>query len=143
MNKLAKQRDGYHDGYNKGYNMGYDQGYSHGRQAGVNNFAIPFEGTSIIIPTYNQLHYLKECIASIVQYTPEPYELIIIDNASDDGTAEYLKSACGLRSRINKENLGFAGAVNQGLMMARGTTLMILNNDAVVTPNWHSNLLTG
>ncbi|MCQ6559727.1 glycosyltransferase family 2 protein [Paenibacillus mendelii] len=141
MNKLAKESAGFNDGFSKGYNKGYEDGFSRGRNAGAANFTLPFEGTSIIIPTYNQLHYVKECIESIVQHTPEPYELIVIDNASDDGTAAYLKSAGGLRYRINKENLGFAGAVNQGLMLARGTTLLILNNDSVVTPNWLSNLL--
>ncbi|GGF98691.1 glycosyltransferase family 2 protein [Paenibacillus abyssi] len=141
MNKAVKRADGYNDGYNKGFNKGYHDGYSRGKLEGAAGYSIPFDGTSIIIPTYNQLLYLKECIESIVRYTPEPYELIIIDNASVDGTADYLKAAGGLRFRINKENLGFAGAVNQGLMMARGSTLMILNNDSVVTPHWLSNLL--
>lgn len=142
MSHMNKHKtDGYNDGFKKGFHSGYRDGYDHGRHKGISQFGNVFEGTSIIIPTYNQLPYLKECIESIVQYTDTPYELIIIDNASDDGTAEFLKSSQGLRYRINEENLGFAGAVNQGLMMAKGTTLMILNNDSVVTTNWLSNLL--
>lgn len=142
MNRISHHKtDGYNDGFNKGFHSGYKDGYSRGRHMGISQFRNVFEGTSIIIPTYNQLPYLKECIESIAQYTGTPYELIIIDNASDDGTAEFLKSSQGLRFRINEENLGFAGAVNQGLMMAKGTTLMILNNDSVVTTNWLTNLL--
>lgn len=141
MSKAVRHKIGYRDGYHHGYNTGYDHGYAQGRIVGITNFAIPFEGTSIIIPTYNQLHYLQECIASVIRYTSEPYELIVIDNASTDGTGEFLKSSRHLRYHINKENLGFAGAVNQGFMLSRGTTLLILNNDAVVTQNWLSNLL--
>ncbi|MGG3283043.1 glycosyltransferase family 2 protein [Paenibacillus solani] len=139
--KSTHQRNGYNDGFNKGLHSGYRDGYERGRNKGIIQFSNAFEGTSIIIPTYNQLPYLKECIESILHYTDAPYELIIIDNASDDGTAEFLKSSHGLRFQINKDNLGFAGAVNQGLMMAKGTTLMILNNDSVVTTKWLSNLL--
>ncbi|KKO54278.1 glycosyltransferase family 2 protein [Paenibacillus sp. DMB20] len=141
MNNGAYANQGYKDGYAKGFDAGYADGYSRGKTEGSIRSTTYFEGTSIIIPTYNQLGYLKECVESIVRYTNEPYELIIIDNASADGTAEYLKSAQGIRFRINPENLGFAGAVNQGLLMAKGTTLLILNNDAVVTTNWLSNLL--
>ncbi|MGG4108259.1 glycosyltransferase family 2 protein [Paenibacillus lautus] len=142
MSHISKhKRNGYNDGANKGFNSGYKAGYTRGRHVGITQFTNVFQGTSIIVPTYNQLDYLKECIESILHYTDAPYELIIIDNASDDGTAEFLKSSQGLRFQINEENLGFAGAVNQGLMMAKGTTLMILNNDSVVTTNWLSNLL--
>ncbi|MFS0723243.1 glycosyltransferase family 2 protein [Paenibacillus sp. 1P07SE] len=133
--------NGYADGARNGYIKGYEDGYSRGAAEGVSRFHLPFQGTSIIIPTYNKVNYLRECVDSIRAYTPEPYELIIIDNASDDGTDVYLRSLQGVRWRINPANLGFAGSVNQGLMLARGTTLMILNNDSVVTEGWLSNLL--
>ncbi|MDF2815088.1 MAG: glycosyl transferase family 2, partial [Paenibacillus sp.] len=101
------------------------------------------EGTSIVIPTYNQLNYLKDCIESIERYTPEPHEIIVVDNGSTDGTAEYLRSLPGnaVRHTISEHNLGFAGGVNQGLMMARGTRLLFLNNDTIATEGWLSNLL--
>jgi glycosyltransferase involved in cell wall biosynthesis len=46
--------------------------------------------SSIVILTYNQLEYIKLCIESIRKYTAVPYEIIIVDNASNDGTVEYL-----------------------------------------------------
>lgn len=120
----------------------YAAGYRDGRIMGAATYHQPFNGTSIIIPTYNQLGYLRSCIESIRKYTPQAYELIIIDNGSTDGTSAYLKSQAGwLRYKICKQNLGFAGGVNQGLMMAKGTSLVILNNDTIVTTNWLSNLL--
>jgi O-antigen biosynthesis protein len=126
----------------KGYAAGFGKGCDEGRQLGVNSFHTPFQGTSIIIPTFNQLHVLKECIESIRTHTDVPYELIVVDNASEDGTVEYLQSLVGtLRFRLNSQNLGFAGAINQGLMMAKGTTIVLLNNDTVVSRNWLSNML--
>ncbi|MFC3767207.1 glycosyltransferase family 2 protein [Paenibacillus sp. GCM10012303] len=133
----------YDGAYNTGYNSGHSHGYSLGFQKGSDAFADGFEGTSIVIPTYNQHKYVAECIESIGVYTPEPHEIIVIDNGSTDGTADYLRSLKRgtVRYKIFDRNLGFAGGVNQGLMMARGSTIMFLNNDTVVTRGWLSNLL--
>ncbi|MBD2871527.1 glycosyltransferase family 2 protein [Paenibacillus arenilitoris] len=126
----------------KNYLKGYAAGYRAGRLIGTASYHQLFNGTSIIIPTYNQFRYLKDCIESIRRHTPQSYELIIIDNGSTDATPAYLKSQAGrLRYKLFQENLGFAGGVNQGLMMAKGTSIVILNNDTIVTTNWLSNLL--
>lgn len=135
-------RLGYRQGFNRGFDMAFDRGYERGMADERSSGLRAFSGTSIIIPTWNQLAFLKQCLESIRLQTPEPHEVIVVDNASGDGTADYLRSLKGqVRFRINRENSGFAGAANQGLMMAGGTTLLILNNDTVVTPNWLSNLL--
>jgi uncharacterized protein YydD (DUF2326 family) len=55
------------------------------------------ELTSIVILTCNQLQYTKKCIESIFQNTRQPYELIIVDNGSTDGTVEYLETEVGSR----------------------------------------------
>ncbi|MFD2612359.1 glycosyltransferase family 2 protein [Paenibacillus gansuensis] len=134
-----RSRLGYQAGYGAGFNKGFDEGFNQGWEAGGRLF----EGTSIIIPTYNQQGFLQECIESIRAFTPQPYEIIVVDNGSTDGTVPYLQSVGGgnLRYRAVGHNLGFAGAVNQGLQMARGSTLLLLNNDTVVTANWLSNLM--
>ncbi|CAM4332660.1 glycosyltransferase family 2 protein [Paenibacillus tarimensis] len=124
------------------FKEGYEHGYKQGVTAGRESFNTLFEGTSIIIPTYNKKDYLQLCIESIARHTDLPYEIIVIDNASTDGTAEYLKSVSGqIRYRILETNHGFAGAVNQGLMMAKGQTILLLNNDTLVTPRWLDNML--
>lgn len=124
------------------YNAGFEAAYKEGVQAGLQRFAIPFEGTSIVIPTYNQLGFLRPCIESIIANTGAPYEIIVVDNASTDGTADYLRSLGGqVRFRVLETNRGFAGGTNVGLMMAKGTTMMLLNNDTLVTPNWLENML--
>ncbi|MHA0857011.1 glycosyltransferase family 2 protein [Paenibacillus sp. CMAA1364] len=125
------------------YNRGYNKGYAEGMKAGQQSYNNVFEGTSIIIPTYNQRDYLIQCIDSIEKNTTTPYELIVVDNASDDGTAEYLQQRNKtIRCWIHKQNLGFAGAINTGLMMAKGTTILLLNNDILVGKGWLELLLT-
>ncbi|UUZ84320.1 glycosyltransferase family 2 protein [Paenibacillus sp. P26] len=96
--------------------------------------------TSIIIPSYNEIGLLQECIASIRQYTAVPYEIIVVDNGSTDGTVNYC-----LQERIRlvslPRNKGFPAACNLGLKIATGDASLLLNNDTVVTHNWLSNML--
>ncbi|MBB6635844.1 glycosyltransferase family 2 protein [Cohnella thailandensis] len=124
------------------YDEGYEEGYREGMQRGVQSFSTPFPGTSIIIPTYNQIDFLKQCVASIMEHTVPPYEIIVVDNASTDGTEAYLKSLGGqVRHRILDSNKGFSGAINVGMMMAKGDTLLLLNNDTLATERWLDNML--
>lgn len=125
------------------YRSGYDEGYRAGVQQGMQSYGSVFAGTSIVIPAFNQVAMTKRCIESIVQHTHTPYEIIIVDNASTDHTQSYLKSLCGtVRYRTLDTNRGFAGAINVGMMMAKGQTIALLNNDTVVTAGWLDNLLT-
>lgn len=72
--------------------------------------------TSIIILSCNTLEFLQLCIASIHEYTEAgTYEIIVVDNASEDGSAEWLKEQKNLRCIYNEENLGFPKGCNQGL----------------------------
>ncbi|MFS0654152.1 glycosyltransferase [Bacillus sp. 179-C3.3 HS] len=93
--------------------------------------------TSIVILTYNELHLTKQCIDSIRQHTRrDEYELIIVDNASTDGTKDYIR---GLKDVIvieNEKNLGFAKGCNQGAKRATGDSILFLNNDTIVTEQW-------
>ncbi|MCD6452487.1 MAG: glycosyltransferase [Acidobacteria bacterium] len=92
--------------------------------------------SSIVIPVFNQLPYTKECLESIRKNTGAPYEIIVVDNGSTDGTYEYLKDLYYVRLIRNEENLGFATACNQGIRVARGEYIVLLNNDTIVTPHW-------
>lgn len=121
---------------------GYGEGYRQGVTAGIQSFPVLFEGTSIVIPTYNQLDMVRQCIYSIIENTDLPYEIIVVDNASTDGTSAYLQSLGGqVRFKVLERNRGFAGAINVGLMMAKGSTIVLLNNDTLLTENWLDQLL--
>jgi len=95
---------------------------------------------SVIILTWNQIDYTRECLDALQRTTPERHEVIIVDNGSRDGTVEWLQEhAAGdprCRLVLNSENRGFAAGCNQGLSIARGEWLVLLNNDVVVTPDW-------
>lgn len=103
---------------------------------------------SIIILVHNQLDYTRRCIDSILKWTPERYELIIVDNGSDEETRTYLceevpdvvPEGC-LKIIRMEENLGFAKGNNQGLAVAVAPYLVLLNNDVVVTPGWLTGLI--
>lgn len=97
--------------------------------------------TSIIIVTCNKFDYNKLCIESIRQFTaPGSYELLVIDNNSTDRTAEWLRRQADIRCVFNSENAGFPTACNQGIAIANGDAVLLLNNDTIVTPGWLSNL---
>ncbi|WP_010271059.1 glycosyltransferase family 2 protein [Paenibacillus senegalensis] len=98
--------------------------------------------TSIIIPTYNGLPLLQSCIQAIQQHTSEPYEIIVVDNGSKDGTNEYCRSM-GFTFASLAVNKGFPIACNIGLRMAAGDQLLLLNNDVIVSKDWLKNLLAG
>nr|AYQ71433.1 glycosyltransferase family 2 protein [Cohnella candidum] len=124
------------------YRQGFEEGFRQGVRAGGQHYGILFEGTSIVIPTHNQLAHLKKCLESVEKHTESAYEILVVDNASADGTAEYLKSLRGrIRFCVLEENRGFSGAVNIGLMMAKGRTIVLLKPDTWVTGNWLQNLL--
>lgn len=97
---------------------------------------------SVIVLTYNNLAYNKQCINSILKKTAYAnYELIVVDNQSTDGTVEYLtelgqKNIHNLKVILNDANYGFAGGNNIGIREAKGDYILLLNNDTVVTRGW-------
>jgi GT2 family glycosyltransferase/glycosyltransferase involved in cell wall biosynthesis/Flp pilus assembly protein TadD len=101
---------------------------------------------SIIILTFNQLHHTKICLDSIEKHTPLSHEIIIVDNGSTDGTVEYLKEyikTCEhARVIANSTNLGFSAGNNQGMAIARGEYILLLNNDTIVTEGWLSSMIS-
>ena len=100
---------------------------------------------SIIIVSYNNLALTRLCLASVLRHTAgQAYEVIVVDNASSDATPEFLRQLAArnasVRVLLQRENLGFARANNLALAQARGDVLVLLNNDAIVTPGWLSRL---
>lgn len=100
----------------------------------------PEKLTSIIMLTFNQLSLTGQCVRSLEKYTHAPYELIVIDNGSTDGTAEYLRrhenSKDNVRCVFNEENRAFSKANNQGIKIAKGDFILLLNNDVILTDKW-------
>ncbi|MNK87957.1 putative teichuronic acid biosynthesis glycosyltransferase TuaH [compost metagenome] len=96
---------------------------------------------SVIVVTYNNLELTKACLASLQTHTNHHnMEVIVVDNASADGSPAYLTewAAQGPDRKLilNDDNRGFAAGNNQGLAIADGEFLVLLNNDTFVTPGW-------
>ncbi len=96
--------------------------------------------TSIIVLACNGLDDTRLCLESVRRCTAVPYELILVDNGSTDGTAAYFRDYARkhphVRVILNASNRGFAGGNNQALSLARGDYVVLLNNDTVVTTGW-------
>lgn len=96
---------------------------------------------SIIVLSWNGLDLLPACLAAL---TPQLHnaELIVVDNGSHDGTAQYVHTHWPqARLLALPKNYGFAGGVNAGLSVARGEYLVLVNNDATVEPAFLTHLL--
>lgn len=95
---------------------------------------------SVIVVTYNNLALTRACLDSLENNREGPaLEIIVVDNASIDGTPEFLTqwaARSGQTIVLNPENRGFAAANNQGLAIANGDYLVLLNNDTQVTAGW-------
>ena len=91
--------------------------------------------------TFNQVEFTRQCLDSIRLLTDEPFELIVVDNGSTDGTLEYLRALPDVRVIENGTNRGFPAAANQGIAVAAGKQVLLLNNDVVVTTGWLGRIL--
>jgi glycosyltransferase involved in cell wall biosynthesis/GT2 family glycosyltransferase len=101
---------------------------------------------SLVVVTFNNLVFSRMCVESVLANTGDlPYELVVVDNGSTDGTPEYLRTLAAdgapLRVIANEGNRGFAPAVNQGLLASSGAALVLLNNDTIVPDGWLPRLL--
>jgi polysaccharide pyruvyl transferase CsaB len=102
---------------------------------------------SVVVVSYFNLDFTRRCLESVLRNSVYPsFEVIVVDNASTDGTPEYLREMAArhpdtIRIVLNDRNLGFAKANNQGLAIATGDRLVLLNNDTVVPNGWLPKLL--
>jgi GT2 family glycosyltransferase len=100
--------------------------------------------SSIILVSYNNLEYLRLCLESIYEKT-EDFEVIVVDNASSDGTPDFLKAFGERHSNaqviLNTVNEGFARGNNLGIARAVGNYIVLLNSDTVVTHGWLKKLI--
>lgn len=99
---------------------------------------------SIIIPVHNKWQLTAACLHSLAANPPETdFEVLVVDNASTDETRTNLLPlgaslfGTAFNCLVNEENINFAGACNRGAREAAHDLLFFLNNDTLLTPNWH------
>lgn len=89
--------------------------------------------TTVIIPNYNGMRYLRDCLSSLYACEKQAFSVIVVDNGSADGSVELIRrSFPQVRLICFPENRGFSAAVNAGIRAARTPWVILLNNDTVV-----------
>jgi GT2 family glycosyltransferase len=97
---------------------------------------------SVLIPVFRKVEYTLHCLASIARHPPAvPFEVLVLDDCSGDGSAAILSQVEGVRVLENPKNLGFLRSCNRGAGFARGRYLHFLNNDTEVTAGFIDELV--
>lgn len=91
---------------------------------------------SLVVLNYNGEEIIEECIASLQKTTYPNYEIIVVDNASTDGSWRILSALPGIALFKTEKNLGYAGGNNFGIARAKGKYFATVNNDIIVDPGW-------
>ena len=104
--------------------------------------ASPGPLVSVVIVNYNGRHHLERCLPSVAATSGVEFEVIVVDNGSNDGSVDWLASTWPrVRVLTLGTNLGFGAANRRGAEVARGTFIAFLNNDTVVDAGWLKALL--
>lgn len=92
---------------------------------------------SVVIPSYQTKGFMRDCLASIFSETRGiEYEVIVVDNASTDGTAEMIREQFPqVKLLVNERNVGFGSACNVGIRGGRGRYVLVLNSDTAMRGN--------
>jgi hypothetical protein len=111
--------------------------------------SLPTSGTdpgfSVIVVNWNGRHLLGECLDSVLCQREGILEIIVVDNGSTDGSANYVRERYGNRVRLVElaRNEGWAGGNNRGIETAKGEYVLLLNNDASLEEGFYQALKEG
>jgi GT2 family glycosyltransferase len=122
-------------------NLGYERRYRANRGPSIGEpTAAQTELASVIVVAHENLALTAACLDSIYAHTHRSFEVILVDNGSQEDFAPLAAALRTERGNLtylrNSRNEGFAQACNQGLAAARGDYLVIMHNDVLVTPGW-------
>lgn len=106
----------------------------------------PYDGhldASVVIPVYNGESTIAACIESVLRqsYPKESYEIIVVDNGSNDGTADLLEAYSNHIEVYDESKRGAAAARNRGISTARGESIAFIDADCVAHQDWLANLI--
>ena len=98
---------------------------------------------TVIIPNYNGAHFLKPCLEALRAQDTDDFEILIIDNGSEDGSVDYLCSQDDVKTIFLPKNEGFCAAINIGVRAAETPYSILLNNDTIPEKGFISALING
>ncbi|RMF91924.1 MAG: glycosyltransferase family 2 protein [Candidatus Schekmanbacteria bacterium] len=98
---------------------------------------------SVIVLNWNGKDYIGECLDSLISQSYKSIEIIVVDNASTDGSAEMIEAKYSDKVKLIRldDNKGFAGGNNEGIRNSRGEYILLINSDAVAEYNWIESLV--
>ena len=98
---------------------------------------------SIVVPVYNVVDYLEECLNSVIAQTYKDWELIIVDDGSSDGSSMICDKYANDKIKVlHKQNAGLSSARNLGLQHAKGQYIAFIDSDDVILPNYFQTLIS-
>jgi len=98
---------------------------------------------SIQIVTWNSMRYIFDCLESIIRQSFRDFSILVIDNASSDGTVEFIRGHYPSVSVLqNFKNLGFCKANNQGIQLASGDYILVMNPDVILADDFLEKLIS-
>lgn len=97
---------------------------------------------TVQIVTWNSMRYILDCLESLMRQSFRDFSILVIDNSSDDGTVKFIRSQYPTVSILeNFKNLGFSKANNQGIKLAKGEYVLVMNPDVILADNFLQNLI--
>ena len=97
---------------------------------------------TVVIPNYNGMKYIKLCLDSILNQTYRDYSVLVIDNASTDGSDKFIEDNYDNVELVRmKKNYGFSTAVNKGIELSDSEYVLLLNNDTQTEPDFIAELV--
>ena len=97
---------------------------------------------TVVIPNYNGMKYIKLCLDSILNQTYRDYSVLVIDNASTDGSDKFIEDNYDNVELVRmKKNYGFSSAVNKGIELSDSEYVLLLNNDTQTEPDFLAELV--
>jgi GT2 family glycosyltransferase len=100
------------------------------------------KSASIVILSYNSREDLEECIPSLMSQTYQDFEIIVVDNASTDGSEEFIRTNYPMIKVVQTgKNLGYPAGNNAGFEVAEGEYIAVVNPDTVADPQWLAELI--
>ncbi len=100
---------------------------------------------SIVVLNWNGKDVIFECLDSLLQQTYRPFEIVLVDNGSTDGSLEMIRERYGASLVIvaSKTNVGFAEGCNVGIRASKGEFIALVNSDATMEPSWLAEMVKG
>lgn len=118
---------------------------SNGSGNGHGTVTRPMSEVDIIVPVFNALEFVQDCIGSVLRHADRPIRIIVVNDGSDETCSEWLRAMAAnepsIELVVHDTNRGYTRAINSGLRRSSAPCVILLNSDTIVTPGWIAGLV--